>query len=77
MNKKQIIGIIIFVVLVLSIIGIKAFTSKNGEESLTGLTTVISNIVLICYFHMGAEGMIISMALANFICSLYLFIRWN
>ena len=40
MNKKQIIGIIIFVVLVLSIIGIKAFTSKNGEESLTGLTTV-------------------------------------
>jgi len=42
---------------------------------LTGLTTVISNIVLICVFHMGAEGMIISMALANFICSLYLFIR--
>ena len=40
MNKKQIIGIIIFVVLVLSIIGIKAFTSKNGEESLTGLTTI-------------------------------------
>ena len=42
---------------------------------LTGLTTVISNIVLICHFRMGAEGMIISMALANFICSLYLFIR--
>ena len=42
---------------------------------LTGLTTVISNILLICVFHMGAEGMIISMALANFICSLYLFIR--
>ena len=42
---------------------------------LTGLTTVISNIILICHFHMGAEGMIISMALANFICSLYLFIR--
>ena len=40
MNKKQIIGIIIFVVLVLSIIGIKAFTSKNGEGSLTGLTTI-------------------------------------
>ena len=47
---------------------------------LTGLTTVISNIILICHFKMGAEGMIISMALANFICSLYLFIRlklWN
>lgn len=42
---------------------------------LTGLTTVVSNIILICYFHMGAEGMIISMALANFICSFYLFVR--
>jgi O-antigen/teichoic acid export membrane protein len=42
---------------------------------LTGLTTVVSNIILICFFNMGAEGMIISMALANFICSLYLFIR--
>ncbi len=42
---------------------------------LTGLTTVISNIVLICYFHMGALGMIVSMALANFICSLYLFLK--
>lgn len=42
---------------------------------LTGLTTVISNIILICFVHMQAEGMIISMALANFMCSLYLFIR--
>jgi len=42
---------------------------------LTGLTTVISNIILICFFRMGAEGMIISMALANGICSLYLFCR--
>ena len=42
---------------------------------LTGLTTVISNIILICHFHMGALGMIISMALANFICSLYLFLK--
>ena len=42
---------------------------------LTGLTTVISNIILICHFGMGAKGMIISMALANFICGLYLFIR--
>ena len=40
---------------------------------LTGLTTVISNIILICFVHM--QGMIISMALANFMCSLYLFIR--
>ena len=42
---------------------------------LTGLTTVVSNIFLICFMGMQAEGMIISMALANFICSLYLFIR--
>lgn len=42
---------------------------------LTGVTTVVSNIILICHFGMGAEGMIISMALANFICGLYLFIR--
>ena len=42
---------------------------------LTGLTTIISNIILICFVHMQAEGMIISMALANFMCSLYLFIR--
>ena len=42
---------------------------------LTGITTVISNIILICYVGMQAEGMIISMALANFVCSLYLFIR--
>lgn len=42
---------------------------------LTGLTTVISNIILICFVHIQAEGMIISMALANFMCSLYLFIR--
>ena len=42
---------------------------------LTGLTTVVSNIILICHYGMGAKGMIISMALANFICGLYLFIR--
>lgn len=42
---------------------------------LTGLTTVISNIILICFIKMGASGMIISMALANGICSLYLFFR--
>ena len=42
---------------------------------LTGLTTVISNIILIVHFGMQAEGMIISMALANFICAAYLFVR--
>lgn len=42
---------------------------------LTGLTTVCSNIFLICHCGMQAEGMIISMALANFVCAFYLFIR--
>ena len=42
---------------------------------LTGLTTVLSNIFLIVFCGMQAEGMIISMALANFICSAYLFVR--
>ncbi|MBR2678684.1 MAG: oligosaccharide flippase family protein [Bacilli bacterium] len=42
---------------------------------LTGITTIFSNIFLICFVGLRAEGMIISMALANFICSLYLFIR--
>ena len=42
---------------------------------LTGLTTVCSNIFLIVYCGMQAEGMIISMALANFVCAFYLFIR--
>ena len=42
---------------------------------LTGLTTVLSNIFLIVFLHMQAEGMIISMALANFICAAYLFIK--
>ncbi len=42
---------------------------------LTGLTTVVSNIILICFVHMQAEGMILSMALANFVCSAYLFFR--
>ena len=44
-------------------------------SALAGITTIISNIVLICFCGMQAEGMIISMALANIICSIYLFIR--
>ncbi len=42
---------------------------------LTGLTTVVSNIILICFVGLQAEGMIISMALANFVCTMYLFLR--
>ncbi len=39
MNKKQIIGIVIFVALVLIIIGVKVFTS-GGTENIKGLKTV-------------------------------------
>lgn len=42
---------------------------------LTGVTTILSNIILICFCHMQAMGMIISMALANFVCATYLFFR--
>ena len=42
---------------------------------ITGATTVISNIILIVLFGFGADGMIISMALANGLGALYLFIK--
>ena len=42
---------------------------------LTGITTIICNIIFIVGFHMQAEGMILSMMLANLVCTLYLFIR--
>lgn len=42
---------------------------------ITGLTTILSNIVLIVFLGLRADGMIISMALANGLCSLYLFLR--
>ena len=42
---------------------------------LTGLTTIVMNIILISVFHMGAEGMITSMALANFVCSIYIYLK--
>ena len=44
---------------------------------LTGATTIISNIILICFMGMRADGMILSMALANLVCSIYLFLRLN
>ena len=42
---------------------------------ITGVMTIVSNIVLILGFNMGAPGMIISMAVANGLGALYLFIR--
>ena len=42
---------------------------------ITGVSTIISNIILLVGFNFGADGMIISMAVANGLCSLYLFFR--
>ena len=55
--------------------GLGKITDFSISCILTGLTTVISNIILICFVGLKSEGMIISMALANGICSLYLFIK--
>ncbi len=41
----------------------------------TGITTIISNLILIVGLGFRSDGMILSMAIANGICSLYLFIR--
>ena len=43
--------------------------------TITGVVTIISNIILIAVFRMGAMGMIISMALANGLGALYIFFR--
>lgn len=40
---------------------------------LTGLTTLVATLALIVYAEMGAEGMLLSIALANITCSVYLF----
>ena len=52
---------------------------KNIDYSiacvLTGVTTIVSNIILIIGLGLRADGMIISMAVANFVCDIYLFIR--
>lgn len=55
--------------------GLGKITDFSISCILTGATTIISNIILICFVGLRSEGMIISMALANGICSLYLFIR--
>ena len=42
---------------------------------ITGIVTIISNIILICHLGYRDDGMIFSLALANGVCSLYLFIK--
>ncbi len=51
---------------------------KNVNYSIacfiTGLVTIISNIILIIYLNKGAESILISATMGNLICSIYLFI---
>ena len=42
-------------------------------SSIAGVVTITSNLILICLLHMGAGSILISSALANLCCSLYLF----
>lgn len=44
---------------------------------IAGLVTVASNIILICFCHLGAVSILISMALANTLCGAYLFFSLN
>lgn len=40
----------------------------------TGVTTLVSSVVLLVGFHAGAPGLLISLGLANLVCALYLFV---
>lgn len=40
---------------------------------IAGVITVVFNLLLICLLHFGAESILISMAVANLCCALYLF----
>ena len=48
-------------------------TVKYSVASIiAGVVTILSNIFFIVYMKSGASGMILSMMIANFICSIYL-----
>ena len=40
MNKKKVIGIVVFAALILLVIGIKIFSDETGDINIGGLTTV-------------------------------------
>ena len=54
--------------------GLGKNTNYSIASFITGVTTLCSNIVLICFFKVGAKGMLISMSLANLLCFIFLFI---
>ena len=42
---------------------------------ITAGTTIVSNLILICVLHKGAESILISMSVANIVCTCFLFIK--
>ena len=42
-------------------------------SAITGVVNILSNLLLICVWHFGAESILISTAISNLVCLLYLF----
>lgn len=57
--------------------GIGSNVKYSIASAISGVVTIISNIIFICLLHFGAESILISMALANIICSLFLVFSLN
>ena len=55
--------------------GLGKNTDYTIASVLAGMTTIGSNLIMICMLHFGAESILISMALANMVCSAYLLFR--
>ncbi len=55
--------------------GLGKNTDYTIASVLAGMTTISSNLIMICLLHFGAESILISMALANVVCSSYLLLR--
>lgn len=57
--------------------GVGNNTKYSIASVLSGVVTITSNLLLICVFHFGAESILISMALANVVCGLFLVCALN
>lgn len=53
--------------------GVGSNTKYSIASVLSGIVTISLNLLLICVLHFGAESILISMALANIVCALFLF----
>lgn len=57
--------------------GIGSNVKYSIASVISGVVTIASNLIFICLLHFGAESILISMALANIICSLFLVLSLN